>query len=84
MAAYDTKYVSPYEVGLIHEALGNFDEAFQWWERAYEERSPWLVYLPREHRLRHLHGNPTFDALVARIKRDLSGSADTGAVTRSF
>jgi serine/threonine-protein kinase len=81
VAASTNKYVSPYEVGLIHESLGNLDEAFRWWERAYEERSPWLVYLSREHRLRHLHGNPRFDALVERIQQDLRGSADSDTVT---
>ena len=81
VAASNDKYVSPYEVGLIHESLGNLDEAFRWWERAYEERSPWLVYLSREHRLRHLRGNPRFDALVARIQQDLRGSGDSNTVT---
>jgi serine/threonine-protein kinase len=83
VAASTTKYVSPYEVGLIHESLGNLDEAFRWWERAYEERSPWLVYIAREHRLRHLHGNPLFDTFVARIQRNLRGSADPDTVTRA-
>jgi TolB-like protein/tetratricopeptide (TPR) repeat protein len=84
VAASNTKYVSPYEVGLIHESLGNLDEAFKWWERAYEERSSWLVYIAREHRLRHLHGNPRFDAFVARVQQDLLGSAGPGTVTRAF
>jgi serine/threonine protein kinase/tetratricopeptide (TPR) repeat protein len=66
-----SKYVSPYEIGLVHEALGDRAEAFRCWERAYEERSPWLVYLAREHRLRHLHGMPKFESLVARIRKDL-------------
>jgi serine/threonine-protein kinase len=81
LAASNTKYVSPYEVALIHEALGNLDDAFRWWERAYEERSPWLVYLSREHRLRHLHGNPRFDALAARIRHDLRGPVAQDTLT---
>jgi len=78
-----TKYVSPYEIGLIYEALANTREAFQWWEKAYEERSPWLVYLPREHRLRHLHGQPEFESLVTRIRNDLRRglSSDSQQVT---
>ncbi len=63
------KYVSSYEIGLIHEALGDRDEAFRQWELAFEQRSPWLVYLAREPRLMHLRGQPQFDALVARIHR---------------
>jgi tetratricopeptide (TPR) repeat protein len=84
VAASNSKYVSPYEVGLIHESLGDLDEAFRWWERAYEERSPWLVYVSREHRLRHLHGEPRFDAFVARIQHDLRRLADPDTVTRTF
>jgi eukaryotic-like serine/threonine-protein kinase len=63
-------YVSPYELGLIYEALGDHDRAFASLEQAFAERSPWLVYLAREPRLRHLHGDPRFDALLARMTRD--------------
>ncbi len=72
------RYVSPYELGLIYEALGDHDQAFASLEQAFAERSPWLVYLAREPRLRHLHGNPRFDALLARLTRD-SGGAPAGA-----
>jgi len=71
MESAKQKYVAPYEIGMIHEALGNIDEALQWWERAYEERSPWLVYLAREPRLRHMRGQPKFDAFLGKVLRDL-------------
>jgi serine/threonine protein kinase len=67
------RYVSPYELGLIYEALGDRERAFALLEQAFAERSPWLVYLAREPRLRHLHGDPRFDALVARMTRDFGG-----------
>jgi TolB-like protein/DNA-binding winged helix-turn-helix (wHTH) protein/Tfp pilus assembly protein PilF len=72
------RYVSPYELGLIYEALGDRDQAFAFLDQAFAERSPWLVYLAREPRLRHLHGDPRFDALLARLTRD-SGAAPAGA-----
>ena len=68
------RYVSPYELGLIYEALGDRDQAFASLEQAFAERSPWLVYLAREPRLRHLHGDPRFDALLARLTRDSGGA----------
>jgi serine/threonine-protein kinase len=68
------RYVSPYELGLIYEALGEQDQAFASLEQAFAERSPWLVYLAREPRLRHLHGNPRFVALLKRLKRDSGGT----------
>ena len=73
------RYVSPYELGLIYEALGDRDQAFASLEQAFAERSPWLVYLAREPRLRHLHGDPRFDALLERLTRD-SGGPPTGAI----
>jgi serine/threonine protein kinase len=68
------RYVSPYELGLIYEALGDRDQAFALLEQAFAERSPWLVHLAREPRLRHLHGDPRFDALLARMPRDFGGA----------
>jgi serine/threonine-protein kinase len=77
------KYASPYEIGLTHEALGNLEEAFNQWELAFEQRSPWLVYLAREPRLVHLHGQPRFDALVDRIHRIMHRATGTG-LTSAF
>ncbi len=73
------RYVSPYELGLIHEALGDRDQAFALLDQAFAERSPWLVYLAREPRLTHLHGDPRFEALLARITRDFGGAAPSSA-----
>jgi serine/threonine-protein kinase len=72
------RYVSPYELGLIYEALGDHDQAFTLLEQAFAERSPWLVYLAREPRLRHLHGDPRFDALLARMTHDFGGAPAGG------
>ncbi len=72
------RYISPYELGLIYEALGDRDQAFALLGQAFAERSPWLVYLAREPRVRHLHGDPRFDALLARVTRDFGGEPAGG------
>jgi serine/threonine protein kinase/tetratricopeptide (TPR) repeat protein len=72
------RYVSPYELGLIYEGLGDQDQAFGLLEQAFTERSPWLIYLAREPRLRHLHGDPRFDALLARVTREFGGAPGGG------
>jgi hypothetical protein len=64
-------------LGLIYEALGDHDQAFALLEQAFAERSPWLVYLAREPRLGHLHGDPRFDALLARMTREFGGAPAT-------
>lgn len=36
------RYVSPYFIALVHAGMGDKDRAFEWLERAYEERSSLL------------------------------------------
>ena len=55
-----------YEIGVIHAALGLTDAAFDWLTRAVQERSGWIVYLPRDPRLDALHGDPRLTTLLAR------------------
>jgi TolB-like protein/Tfp pilus assembly protein PilF len=52
-----------YEIGVIHAALGQKDDAFRWLSSAVQERSGWIAYLPRDPRLDALHTDPRFDAL---------------------
>jgi Flp pilus assembly protein TadD len=55
-----------YEIGVIKAALAQTDAAFEWLSRAVQERSGWIVYLPRDPRLDCLHGDPRFDKLRAQ------------------
>jgi TolB-like protein/Tfp pilus assembly protein PilF/tRNA A-37 threonylcarbamoyl transferase component Bud32 len=63
----EQRYVSPYEIAVIHVGLGERDQAFEWLERAYQEHSSWLSYLNAESRLDPLHSNPRFADLVRRV-----------------
>jgi tetratricopeptide (TPR) repeat protein len=70
-----TRYVSSYEIGLIHEALGEKDLAFTWLDKSFEERSAWLVYLNSEPRLDHLRKDPRLQELIRRVGLPASSSA---------
>ena len=61
------RYISSYEVAIIHTALNEIDLAFEWLDRAYEERSAWLPYLAREPRLDPIRADPRFDLLLAKV-----------------
>jgi len=61
------RYVPPYFLAAIYTGLGDKDQAFQWLERAYEERSSWLLYLREEPRLDRLRSDPRFHGLVRRV-----------------
>jgi tetratricopeptide (TPR) repeat protein len=59
-------YVPSAAFAQIHAGLGERDEAFAWLEKAYEERSPWLlhVWLPI---FASLHADPRYEDLLRRM-----------------
>jgi hypothetical protein len=52
---------------LVHAALGEADEAFEWLEKALEERCWVLVFLKVDPAYENLRSDPRFDALTERI-----------------
>ena len=52
---------------LVHAGLGEKDRAFEWLERAYQERSTVLAYLRLDPRLAPLRSDPRFSALLRRV-----------------
>ena len=57
-------YVSPYDIALLYTGLGENDDALDWLQRAYQERSALLVFALREPRLAPLRGEPRFAKLA--------------------
>lgn len=62
------KYTSPIFVAATYGALGDKDQAFTWLDRAYQDRSGFLVYLKVLPELSSLRGDPRFHALEKRIR----------------
>jgi tetratricopeptide (TPR) repeat protein len=61
-------YVSPYSLAVIYAGLGEKYKAFEWLERAYQERSYFMaVYLITDARLDSLHADPRFEDLRRRV-----------------
>src|SRR5262245_351874 len=65
-------YVPSYYAALVHAALGETDQAFQWLERSFQERSTVLAYLGLDPRLASLRQDPRFADLLRRTGRDAS------------
>jgi eukaryotic-like serine/threonine-protein kinase len=61
------KYVSPYSIAIIYAGLGERDQAFQWLEKSYEERSGRMVEVGVDPMLDSLRSDPRFQDLVRRI-----------------
>lgn len=60
-------YVSPYHFALVHTGLGNYQTALDFLDAALQERSEWLTHLLVDHRLRPLHQEARFRALLAHV-----------------
>lgn len=61
------EYVCPYNIAIIHVGLGEKDQAFEWLEKAYEDRGDDLIYLEVEATFDPLRSDPRFTDLVRRI-----------------
>lgn len=61
------EYVKPYFLGMSYAALGQRDEAFANFERAFAEDDPWMLWFGTEPLLDDLRDDPRFDDLLRRM-----------------
>ncbi len=61
------RYVPALYVAAVYGGLGDKDKAFQWLEKAFEERADHLIYLQREPMADPVRSDPRFQDLVRRI-----------------
>jgi serine/threonine-protein kinase len=66
-ANFSTRFVCPFEIGTTYLALGDKDEAFRWFEKAYEERSICISGMKFDPRLDSIHSDPRYQAILARL-----------------
>jgi len=60
-------YVSPYSIAAIYAALGEKDQAFEWLEKAYKERSGGFVFIKVYPWFDSLRSDPRFQDLMRRV-----------------
>lgn len=61
------QYVPPYDIALIHVGLGETEQAFDWLEKAYADRSTEMIYFKVEPMLKSLHSDPRYGALLLHL-----------------
>jgi serine/threonine protein kinase len=61
------KFICPYEIATTYLGLGQVDEAFQWLEKGYEQRSVCMIFLKVDPRLDSLRNDPRFAALMGKV-----------------
>jgi TolB-like protein/Tfp pilus assembly protein PilF/predicted Ser/Thr protein kinase len=61
------RYVSAYNFAVVYAAIGDRDRAFDWLDKAFLERSTWLIHVKWDERFVTLRDDPRFGALLKRI-----------------
>jgi serine/threonine-protein kinase len=62
------RYVSSYDLAVIHCGLGETERALDLLQRGYEERTHWMVLLQVDHRLDPLRGTARFGQLLDSMR----------------
>jgi TolB-like protein/Tfp pilus assembly protein PilF len=61
------RYVPSYQVALVYAGLGDEGKAFEFLEKAFDERSTLLTYLKMDPRFDSLRTDPRFHAMMRRL-----------------
>lgn len=59
--------ISPIGIGLVHTYLGDFDKAFEYFEKALVYRDMWVLSLKYSPEYEPLRGDPRFAALLEKV-----------------
>ena len=60
-------YVSSFDIAVVYLGLGDLPKAFEWLDKAYAERSGWLVYLNQDPRFDGVRSDGRFQELLRRV-----------------
>jgi hypothetical protein len=66
-AESDSSYVSPFDIATIYAGLRERSKTFEYLEKAFQQRVPYLVYLAVDPHFDAFRSDPGFRDLVHRI-----------------
>jgi hypothetical protein len=61
------RYVSPFYIAIVYAGLGENDQALDWIEKAYKDRSNAIVFAKVDPQLDALRSTPRFQFLLHRL-----------------
>ena len=67
LEAKPSRYVAPTDIAAVHVALRDRTEALAWLNKAVDEKSIHLHFLPIDPRFRWLHSSPDFRLILKRV-----------------
>jgi TolB-like protein/DNA-binding winged helix-turn-helix (wHTH) protein len=67
IATSKRQHVKPGDLGPLYARLGENDQAFEWLEKDYQERAPYIAFMKVDPSLDSLHSDPRFQELLRRL-----------------
>ena len=67
LASAKSRYVSAYDIAVVHAGLEEKERTFEWLEKAFQEHSALMLYMSSDPRLRSLRQEPAFRDLLGRM-----------------
>jgi eukaryotic-like serine/threonine-protein kinase len=84
LAIAERRFVMPYFLAMAYTALGETDLAFEWFEKAVDQRNVWMIWFGTEPKLDALRRDPRYLRILERTNNPLcrrqthpAGGADT-------
>lgn len=72
LAVSERQYVKPYFIAMCYVAVGEIDEAFEWFYRAVDERNEFLFWFGTEPKLDSIRRDPRYQDILERTNNPLS------------
>jgi serine/threonine protein kinase/tetratricopeptide (TPR) repeat protein len=68
----EKKHVKAYFVAMCYVAVRDYDKAFEWFEKAVEERNEWLIWFGTEPKLDPIRKDPRYKRILAATNNPLA------------
>ena len=65
---YDRGEVAGQDIAIVYVGLGDKDRAFEWLDKAFQDRRGWLAYLKIEPMLDSIRDDPRFHRMLERMR----------------
>ncbi|MEO6390268.1 MAG: protein kinase, partial [Pyrinomonadaceae bacterium] len=79
----ETEYVMPFFRAMAHVAVGEIDQAFEWFEKSLANRDEWMIWFGTDPKLDPIRTDPRYLELLRRTHNPMvyRDSAETDATT---
>ncbi len=67
----ENSYIKPYFIAMAYAAVGDFDKAFEWFEKSLEARDEWLIWFGSEPKLDKLRKDKRYFQILKRTNNPI-------------